>query len=317
MTMRSLTLILVLIALAACGPSAGERAEREALTRGLVHHTLGNLIFVEGGSFIMGDVGTYITESSFREGMNYQLVDPDHPEAMHLPWTDWDVTDNKPPVPVTLTGYSLSRFEITYGEYDTYTEITGRERIRSTPVQLASQWRTPDRPAAVNWYQARDYCAWLAEVTGLPFGLPTEAQWEYAARSRGKNVAVATDTGLVDAGRNYPGPGQSGPGPNPVGLFPPNPLGFHDMTGHVSEWVYDWYDPEWYQRMPEHDPTGPETGEKKVLRGGYYGWSPEGNTVYSRASEVPAPETAAGLGFRCAVHRDRPVSREDLPRWLR
>jgi formylglycine-generating enzyme len=316
MTMRTLTLILTLVALAACGPSAEERAEREALTKGLVHHTLDNLIFVEGGSFMMGDGGTYVTRESLEGVGPFEYVDKDHPDAVFGYWTyDIPVRDNKPPVSVTLTGYSLSRFEITFGEYDAFTEITGRERTWANPKQLASRWRTPDRPAAVNWYQAGDYCAWLAEVTGLPFGLPTEAQWEYAARSRGKNVGFATDTGLTERGRNYPPEGFDGPGP--VGSFPPNPLGFHDMTGHVSEWVYDWYDPEWYQRMPEHDPTGPGVGEEKVLRGGVFDFGPEGNTVFSRRPRDPARPAGSGLGFRCAVHQDRPVSREDLPKWLR
>ncbi|WP_052446551.1 formylglycine-generating enzyme family protein [Geoalkalibacter ferrihydriticus] len=157
----------------------------------------------------------------------------------------------------------MSRYEITYGEHDIFTTETGREPTMQR--QFGAPWRSPEYPAGVSWQEAHDYCAWLGEQSGLPFALPTEAQWEYAARSRGKVVPFATDTGLIEPGVNYP---PSTRYPFPVGNFPPNPLGFYDMSGNVQEWVADWYDPAYYSKSPEHNPQGPETGTEKVYRGG-------------------------------------------------
>jgi len=158
-------------------------------------------------------------------------------------------------------------------------------------------------PAHVDWYEAEKYCSWLGAVSGLPFSLPTEAQWEYAARSRGKFLAVATDDGtykITDGFYNRDGSG--GPqGINisttrdrkefakalgwkvdslislPVDQYPPNPLGLYAMSDNGFEWVSDWYDPDYYRTSPVLNPQGPpapvykgeETANKyaKVMRG--------------------------------------------------
>lgn len=255
--------------LAACSPPAATDTPPEASgeVRALVRQTLANLVFVEGGSFMMGDVGTYITRESYDQIGNFEFVDADHPESMFLRWTTGPYSeDNKPAHEVTLSGYSLARHETTYGEYDVFTQATGREPIRPELVERGV--RSPDHPVPVNWHQARDYCLWLGEQTGLPFDLPTEAQWEYAARSRGRNVLLATDDGWLDVGRNYPSPGG---GPKPVGSFPPNSLGLHDMSGNVEEWVFDRYSATYYARGANVDPDGPGEGKARVIRGGFYG----------------------------------------------
>jgi formylglycine-generating enzyme required for sulfatase activity len=110
--------------------------------------------------------------------------------------------------------------------------------------------------------------------------LPTEAQWEYAARNRGQLVVFATDNGKVEPGRNIPtyewleehnntpeGVLSSPLSMYEVGLFPPNPLGQYDMVSNGFDWTLDWYDEKYYAKSPERNPTGPATGTKKVQRG--------------------------------------------------
>ena len=107
--------------------------------------------------------------------------------------------------------------------------------------------------------------------------LPTEAQWEYAARNRGQFWVVATDNGKMELGRNartfdersaYAKKfGLTRLEPSlPLGAFPPNPLGLYDMMTEGHEWMLDWYDPDYYAKSPEKNPAGPETGARKVLR---------------------------------------------------
>jgi len=98
---------------------------------------------------------------------------------------------------------------------------------------------------APSWYEAKNFCTWLGEISGLPFELPSEAQWEYAARSGGKNILYPTDNGKLEFGRNIKvnrkDKGTSKYYPvSKVGLNPANPLGFHEMAANLPEWVNDW-----------------------------------------------------------------------------
>jgi formylglycine-generating enzyme len=307
----SRVLLTFALLLSGCQPAASSQPPPPQV-QALIERSIAQMVFVEGGSFMLGDGGTYISEESYRRGWEYEVVDPGHPGAVHIPWTWQD--NNKPPVEVTLSSYHISKYETTYGEYDLFTETTGRPYIINPEREANRPSRAPDQPAAVNWYGADAYCRWLAELSGLPFALPTEAQWEYAARSRGRNVGYATDTGLFEVGRNI---GDYIRMPHPVGAFPPNPLGLHDMMGNVREWVSDWYEPGYDHVAGQTDPTGPETGNEKVLRGGSYTNDPAANTVYGRAHRAPdTTNIGLAVGFRCALHLDQPVSLEEVrARW--
>ena len=203
----------------------------------------------------------------------------------------------------------MDKYELTFGEYDVFSKVTGSPLLDKEDLGDMKA-RGPRQPAAANWYQAKKYCQWLGKLTGLPFDLPTETQWEYAARSRGKPVGYATDTGLIDAGRNY---AKFSDYPTPVGSFPPNPIGIYDMSGNVAEWVNDWYAPGYADLANKIDPTGPKTGTKKISRGGVYGQDSWGNDVYTRVAEVP-DTTNIGIaqGFRCVLNVDHPVTIKDV-----
>ncbi|MEP4545476.1 MAG: SUMF1/EgtB/PvdO family nonheme iron enzyme [Saccharospirillum sp.] len=240
----------------------------------LIDRTYEQMVFVEGGEFLMGDI----------------MYD-----GLYSTWGD----DNKPAVKVSLDSYSIGAYEVSYGDFDIYTAANGLPRAMDRDWVVGQEWRGPEYPAGTSWTRAKAYCLWLAEITGEPFDLPTEAQWEYAARSRGLDVIYGTDDGTIHVGVNYTDFRRN---PHVSGIFPPNPLGLYDMSGNMSEWVNDWYDENYYQSMPMHNPYGPKDGIKKILRGGVYGESSYASTVIKRTEFVEYSTEFSSTGFRCALN---------------
>ena len=275
--MRYLCLLLLIITFSTL--TGCKENELDAKIKALVEQTKKNMVFVQGGSFMMGDPGTEVTD--------------EYGNTQRLPITMW--TNDDYVHKVTLDSYYINKFETTYAEFDLFCKATGRELYNKDFFD--HELRCESCPTAVpNWQAAKDYCNWLSEITGLPFDLPTEAQWEYAARSRGKNVWYATDTGKLDHGRNFEP--EEKPELHRVGTYPPNPLGIYDMSGNVSEWTNDWFDDNYYKVSPEHNPKGPATGKKKARRGGSVMDCPTGSIIYNRYGMKPQNSGGITLGFR-------------------
>ena len=184
MLFRSLTLACLVGALSSCDQGASAvnakatNISREELSA-FIKSVKSNLVFVEGGEFLMGDYGAEYG-----------------PEK--LPY-DSD-KDSKPAHKVKLSSFSIGRFKVTNQEYQFYLSRHGlklREDGVGSSFKVVSS--APNLPAHMDWYEAEKYCTWLAQATDLPFYLATEAQWEYAARSRGQFLAVATDDGTYKA----------------------------------------------------------------------------------------------------------------------
>jgi len=191
---------------------------------------------------------------------------------------------------VTLTqSFYLGEHEVTFDEYDVFVFLqndedrcvgrNGKSYTASLPPDMG--WGRGRRPVTnVNWYDAQCYAAWLSRKTGKNYRLPTEAEWEYAARA-GTTTPFAFGENITPEQVNYNGnypyaDGEVGLNREktmPAKSFPSNNWGLYEMHGNVWEWVADWYGE--YPAESVIDPVGPEDGIYRVLRGGswfYFGW---------------------------------------------
>ncbi|WP_434525916.1 formylglycine-generating enzyme family protein [Photorhabdus asymbiotica] len=273
---------LILLTLAGCKDEKKIQAEQQAL----VKEALAEMVPVAGGSFTMGDFG-------MRDG--------------DMLFYNSDI-DNKHEHKVTLNSFSIAKNKVTWGQFNRYREILDLpktatyNKLRQDRISQYSVESTGDNyPASVDWQDAKDYCQWLGKVSGERGDLPTEAQWEYAARSRGQLFIFASSDNYYDEEKGFASSA------SPVGSFPPNPLGLYDMMGNGTDWINDWYAEDYYQRSPEHNPQGPEHGDKKVVRG-YAGLGVGGvlnsttvarNSVSLEKDKVNSP----GYGFRCVINQ--------------
>ena len=182
--------------------------------------------------------------------------------------------------------------EITNARYRVFMQQTGH---RQPPRWTDSNYNQPNQPVVgVYWHDAMVYATWAGKR------LPTEAEWEYAARGGlvGKRYPWGDEITHDDA--NYLGIGGKDKWSNaaPVGSFEANGYGLYDMAGNVWEWCADWYDKDYYQNSPAKNPLGPGTGTSRVLRGG--GWY--GKTCLLRVADRGCydPDNRSEiLGFRC------------------
>jgi len=191
--------------------------------------------------------------------------------------------DEKPPHPVTIArGFWMGQTPVTVGAYKKFAKATGRS------LPSAPSFPQDDTHPVVNvdWEDAKAYCTWAGGR------LPTEAEWEYAARSG----STAARLGELDQIAWYAG--NSGGHTHPVATKAPNQWGLYDVLGNVWEWCADWFDPEWYQKREEKDPSGPPKGELRVLRGGSWDLVPRVVRVSFRGWSQPVYRFG-GIGFRC------------------
>jgi formylglycine-generating enzyme required for sulfatase activity len=251
----------------------------------LAVRALENMVFVEGGTFQMGD---WVIECQWDKGQGCRM--------------DMD-TSNDHVHEVKLSSFSISKYETTMGDFDVYRELQGKEPYRQDwreSEELADLFH-PRKPAwTKDWQETQDYCRWVGELAGADMDLPTEAQWEYAARSRGRWLIWATDNGEIDPGRNVRDRDTMAESNNNVGSFPPSPLGLYDMSFNAAEWVRDWYSKDYYEKSPISDPDGPKTGTEKVIRGGTNVTDPTTTFTVTRAGVSPKREKYRDtVSFRC------------------
>jgi sulfatase modifying factor 1 len=229
-------------------PAPGLLAASESAVAALKARVKQSMRLIKGGTFDMGDWGD-------ENGRHYDMED-----------------DSRPVHKVTLDTFSMMAYKVTYEDFDIFTSANQLELIdmgQGSRDVNGVLYRAPKRPAGVSWYGAKAYCQWLGKITKTTFDLPTEAQWEYAARSGGKKLIYATDNAKIDRGRNYPPEWEDGPKPPlpDVGSYPPNPIGLYGMAEEALEWTNDWYDKTYYQHPAEKNPKGPINGTKKSQRG--------------------------------------------------
>jgi formylglycine-generating enzyme required for sulfatase activity len=179
--------------------------------------------------------------------------------------------------------------KISLGFWLGQTEVTQAAYEKTVGHKLFA-FKGPQHPVeGVNWYEAREYC----QAAGGR--LPTEAEWEYAARAG----SIGARYGQLDAIAWYVS--NSDNQTHPARQKQPNSWGLFDMLGNAKEWVADWYDEDYYQTLLSvaADPKGPPNGVHRVLRGGCWDDSPGDVRVSSRDFSIPS-NRSVGYGFRCA-----------------
>jgi formylglycine-generating enzyme required for sulfatase activity len=192
----------------------------------------------------------------------------------------WEKSHEQPQHRVRLKGYYIDVHEVTNVEFE-----------RFAPTHVRDEASTcDDCPVTeVTWFEAQDFCKAMR-----PNGrLPTEAEWERAAKGGGDGLVQAlADHAWFSA--------NSITKTQPVAHKLPNGFGLHDMIGNVREWTADWYDPDYYQQRVRDDPTGPPTGARRVERGGAFFLPARGCTPTIRYNHPPVFRLYF-LGFRCAA----------------
>jgi formylglycine-generating enzyme len=233
--------------------------------------------------------------------------------------------DERPVHRVHVDEFFIGRSPVTSEEYARFVRATGHvvPSIGELPL-IASEgrdhmfrelaepyvWRDSDPPQGhgnhpvvlVRLYDALDYCAWLAESSGRPIRLPTEAEWEKAARGGAQGTKYpwgeVCDPSqchyLIDAAD------KNRRGTCPTGTYPPNGYGLFDMIGNVWEWVSDWYSADYYGVDASDNPRGPQSGTLRILRGGSWVSDDVDMLRCAYRHKVPPDTYAYSVGFRVA-----------------
>ena len=272
----------------------------------LVVATLPELVFVDAGSFEMGN--------NFEEG-------PPDARPVHSVFVDafyigrYEVTNAQYAAFLNKKGNQIEGVTTWYNEYSIFAKID------SVDAQYIPVSGFEDHPVMlVTWYGAKAFCDWLVEKTGDSYRLPTEAEWEKAARGDDRmnqsedefgQIVVnqrAFPWGNTISGRyaNYLNSGDPfEPDTTPVGFFDGSirngfptkdgvsPYGVYDMVGNVSEWCNDWYARNYYRNSPSTNPMGPSTGTNRVRRGGSWGGTFENLFSFNRTQNFPG----SGLSY--------------------
>ncbi|WP_414467983.1 formylglycine-generating enzyme family protein [Klebsiella pneumoniae] len=297
--MRKLIVVASVAASLLLGCDQKSTGKRETLSEALVAKSLSNMVPVKGGEFLMGDFGPLVGQK-----LPFSINQDD--KVLHK---------------VVLSDFSISKFKVTNDDYNKYLQITG---IKKPPINILVKeypsLQKDDYSVGVTWQQAKDYCQWLGKESDKNIDLPTEARWEYAARSRGQYLPFSTNNGNFELGSNIPEQKKLDEYTDgygfpiyPIGKYPPNPLGLYDMGLSGAEWSNDWYSTDYYSHSPVYDPQGPVKGNEKVLRG-YVGGDRQYALTIFRQSSQPVPKFAGrddyqkfGVSplfvFRCVINK--------------
>ena len=202
--------------------------------------------------------------------------------------------DEKPVHSVRIESFEMSKYEVTFEEYDRFTNATGRERADD------EGWGRGRRPVInVSWYDAAAYAAWLSSRTGKTYRLPSEAEWEYAARAgTTTQYSWGNDIGVNRANCKGCGSQWDNKQPAPVGSFSANSWGLHDLHGNVYEWVQDCWNNS-YEDAPD-DGSAWKSGDCNihVVRGGWWRSHPSVLRSACRGGSDGARDDYFDLGFR-------------------
>lgn len=260
-----------------------EMKEKDKRKRVSEEKVLGEMVLLSGGTFWMG-LSEKEVEKAHRLGKENgvrntgQILDTEMPRHK-----------------VTVKPYYIDKFEVTNQQFAQFVKEAGYK-----PQGDWAKYNTPGReshPAIlVTWYDAHAYAKWAGKR------LPTEAEWEFAARGGFENKLfpwgddISKDQADYSAKQAF---SYAQIHTMEVGSYPPNSFGIYDMSGNAGEWCFDWFGENYYSKSSEENPTGPDQGEKMVVKGGAWGTVAFYLRASSRGSFKPYSYDYR-IGFRCA-----------------
>lgn len=202
--------------------------------------------------------------------------------------------ENERPVHrVWLDEFDLAECQLTHGEYGQFLAATGRIQ---PPFWNDPDFSNPKQPVvAVSWFDAVAYCEWLSGATQRCFRLPTEAEWERAARGGMEQDEYPWGNSPPESLPDYSGRWKTGP--EPVGAAERNAYGLCDMGANVHEWCSDWFSADYYGASPDRNPQGPGQGTRRASRGGSWRHYTKVSRCAARSS-IPPEFQYADYGFR-------------------
>ncbi len=208
--------------------------------------------------------------------------------------SDLALPNEQPVHEVTLDGFWMATTELTFKQWNAFIAASAYPRGRS-------QAQSDDHPVvSITWDDAKAYADWFSKTYGVVVRLPSEAEWEYAARGGLRGRQYPNGNSMSPREANYASDGAVS-----VASYPPNGFGLYDMAGNVFEWLGDWYDKDYYRASPRTNPPGPATqdsgGQRRADRGGGWCMGIEKVRVSARHAGPGAWDeggTADCLGFR-------------------
>ncbi len=221
------------------------------------------------------------------------------PEGSFLMGSDSGQDCERPVHRVWIDSFLLAATQVTNAEYDLFVRATASP---SAPFRDDPNFNHPQQPVTgISWFEAVRYCEWLSLQTGRPCRLPTEAEWERAARGGLEQKQFPWGSDPPQSLPGYATRWQNGP--EPIACYAPNAYGIYDICDNVHEWCSDWYDPNYYAASPERDPRGPDECPMKPPRKSSRGGSWRHHIKVARCSarsSIPPQFQYADYGFRMA-----------------
>jgi len=255
-----------------------------------------------------------------------KVVNEGHGDFLLVPAGEFKMGDNfgdgesreRPVHAVYLDAYYIGKHEVTNGEWKqfqadpVYNDASLWPNGRPVPKDQSPYWTQPQNHGGgtpdsdqypvigVNWDAAVAYCNWLSKKTGKKYRLPTEAEWEKAARGTDQrrfpwgNSIDASFANIVGS--------QKFDTVKAVGTYEKgaSPYGAMDMAGNIMEWCSDWYQRDYYAKSPKKNPQGPGKGAYRVLRGGSFFFEAQDQRSYARSGAWPSFQAFRMVGFRAA-----------------
>jgi sulfatase modifying factor 1 len=196
---------------------------------------------------------------------------------------------------VHIDSFLLAATQVTNAEYARFLSATCAP---PPPFWHDANFKHPQQPVTgVSWFEAARYCEWLSTQTAHAYRLPTEAEWELAARAGLEQKQFPWGDDPPQSLPDYATRWQTGP--EPVARYAPNAFGLYDICDNVHEWCHDWFDPNYYAVSPDRNPQGPEATKRKSSRGGSWRHHIKVARCSARSS-IPPEFQYADYGFRVA-----------------